>query len=62
MSNKNSLLPLDKLTDKLLDLMQNLDYVRNSVLAPLGLPSSIMDGTSGSKWLIVGRSYKNLYE
>lgn len=56
MSNKTSLLPLDKLTDKLLDLMQNLDYVRNSVLAPLGLPSSIMDGTSGNKWSILQQS------
>ena len=49
-------MPLDKLTDKLLDLMQNLDYVRNSVLAPLGLPASIMDGTSGSKWSILQQS------
>ena len=36
--------------------MQNLDYVRNSVLAPLGLPSSIMDGTSGNKWSILQQS------
>jgi hypothetical protein len=51
-TSRTSLLPLDKLTDKLLDLIQNLDHVRNSVLSPLGLPSTILDGTSGSKWLI----------
>lgn len=51
-TSRTSLLPLDKLTDKLLDLIQNLDYVRNSVLSTLGLPSTILDGTSGSKWLI----------
>lgn len=32
--------------------MQNLDYVKNSVLAPLGLPGSILDGTSGNKWSV----------
>lgn len=55
-STRTSLLPLDKLTDKLLDLIQNLDYVRNSVLTPLGLPSTILDGTSGSKWQVLQQS------
>ena len=55
-TSRTSLLPLDKLSDKILDLMQNLDYVRNSVLSPLGLPSSILDGTSGSKWQVLQQS------
>ena len=50
------MLPLDKLSDKLLDLMQNLDNCRNAVLSPLGIPSSILDSTSGSKWTILQQS------
>ena len=54
--NKNSMLPLDKLSDKLLDLMQNLDSCRNNVLSPLGIPATILDSTSGSKWQILQQS------
>ena len=54
--NKNSMLPLDKLSDKLLDIMQNLDNCRNAVLSPLGIPASILDSTSGSKWTILQQS------
>ena len=54
--NKNSMLPLDKLSDKLLDLMQNLDNCRNNVLSPLGIPATILDSTSGSKWQILQQS------
>jgi hypothetical protein len=56
LGNKNNMLPLDKLSDKLLDLMQNLDNCRNSVLSPLGIPSTILDSTSGSKWTILQQS------
>ena len=56
MGNKNSMLPLDKLSDKLLDIMQNLDTCRNNVLSPLGIPSTILDSTSGSKWAILQQS------
>lgn len=56
MGNKNSMLPLDKLSDKLLDIMQNLDNCRNNVLSPLGIPSTILDSTSGSKWAILQQS------
>ena len=56
LGNKNSMLPLDKLSDKLLDLMQNLDSCRNSVLSPLGIPSTILDSASGSKWAILQQS------
>ena len=55
-SNKNSLLPLDKLSDKLLELMQNLDQCRQNVLSPLGIPNTIFDSTTGSKWAILQQS------
>ena len=54
--NKNSMIPLDKLSDKLLDIMQNLDNCRNAVLSPLGIPASILDSASGSKWTILQQS------
>lgn len=53
---KNSMLPLDKLSDKLLDIMQTLDQCRANVLGPLGLPSTILDSTSGSKWMVLQQS------
>lgn len=56
LGNKNSMLPLDKLSDKLLDLMQNLDACRNNVLSPLGLPSTLLDSASGNKWAILQQS------
>lgn len=56
LSNKNSLLPLDKLADKLLELMQNLDQCRQNVLSPLGIPNTIFDSTTGSKWAILQQS------
>lgn len=54
--NKNSMIPLDKLSDKLLDIMQNLDGCRSNVLSPLGIPATILDSTSGSKWAILQQS------
>jgi len=56
LGNKNNMLPLDKLSDKLLDIMQNLDTCRSNVLSPLGIPSTILDSTSGSKWAILQQS------
>ena len=56
LGNKNSMLPLDKLSDKLLDILQSLDSCRNNVLSPLGLPSTLLDSTSGSKWAILQQS------
>lgn len=53
---KNTMLPLDKLTDKLLDIMQTLDQCKNNVLSPLGLPATMMDSTSGSKWMVLQQS------
>lgn len=53
---KNSMLPLDKLSDKLLDIMQTLDQCKANVLGPLGLPSTILDSTSGSKWMVLQQS------
>ena len=55
-SNKNSALPLDKLSDKILEVLQTLDTCRQNVLGPLGIPSTILDSTSGSKWTILQQS------
>lgn len=56
LGGKNSMIPLDKLSDKLLDIMQSLELCKNNVLNPLGLPSTVMDSTSGSKWQILQQS------
>lgn len=54
--NKNAMLPLDKLSDKIIDMLQTLDTCRNNILSPLGIPSTILDSTSGSKWAILQQS------
>lgn len=46
----------DKLTDKLLELMQSLDQTKQSVLGALGIPGSILDGSIGTKWAILQSS------
>lgn len=56
LGGKNALLPLDKLSDKLLDIMQSVETCKNNVLGPLGLPSTILDSTSGSKWQVLQQS------
>lgn len=56
LGGKNTMLPLDKLSDKLLEVMQTIDQCRNGVLGPLGLPSTLLDSTSGSKWQILQQS------
>ena len=56
LGGKNSMLPLDKLSDKLLDIMQSIEQCKNNVLGPLGLPSTILDSTSGSKWQVLQQS------
>ena len=53
LGGKNSMLPLDKLTDKLLDIMQTLDNCKANILGPLGLPTTLMDSTSGNKWQVL---------
>ena len=53
---KNSMLPLDKLSEKLLDIMQSLDSNKANVLGSLGLPSTLLDSTSGSKWVVLQQS------
>ena len=54
--NKNQLLPLDKLSDKLIEIMQTVDQCRATVLSPLGIPATIFDSASGSKWAILQQS------
>lgn len=56
LGNKNAMLPLDKLSDKLLDMLQSVDQCKANVLGPLGIPNTITDSTSGSKWAILQQS------
>jgi hypothetical protein len=56
LGGKNSMLPLDKLTDKLLDMLQSLDMCKSNILGPLGLPTTLMDSTSGNKWQVLQQS------
>lgn len=56
LSSKNAMLPLDKLSDKYLEIMQTLDQCRAAILGPLGLPVSLTDSTSGSKWQVLQQS------
>ena len=56
LGGKNSLVPLDKLTDKLIDILQSIDQCKSNVLGPLGLPSTLLDSTSGSKWMVLQQS------
>lgn len=53
---KNSMLPLDKLSDKLLEIMQTVDQCRAAILGPLGLPSGITDSAAGTKWQVLQQS------
>nr|DAV87229.1 MAG TPA: hypothetical protein [Caudoviricetes sp.] len=50
------LISTDKLSDKILEMMQTLDQNRQSVLSTIGLPASILDSTSGNKWAILQSS------
>ena len=56
LGGKNSLVPLDKLTDKLIDILQSIDQCKSNVLGPLGLPSTLLDSTSGNKWMVLQQS------
>lgn len=55
-SNKTTMLPTDKLSDKLMEIMQVVDGCRQAVLSPLGIPASIYDSATGSKWSILQQS------
>ena len=50
------LISTDKLSDKILELMQTLDTSRQNILSTIGLPASILDSTSGNKWAILQSS------
>lgn len=53
MGSRNALLPLDKLSDKIMEMMQTLDMNRAYILNTIGIPSSILDSQMGSKWGIL---------
>lgn len=50
------LINTDKLSDKLLELLQSLDQSKQAVLGALGIPGSILDGSVGTKWAILQSS------
>lgn len=50
------LISTDKLSDKILEMMQTLDQNRQGILSTIGLPASILDSTSGNKWAILQSS------
>lgn len=50
------LINTDKLSDKLLEMMQTLDQTKQGVLGTLGIPGSILDGSIGTKWAILQSS------
>ena len=50
------LISTDKLSDKILEIMQTIDQNRQSILGTIGLPASILDSTSGNKWAILQSS------
>lgn len=56
LGSRNVMLPLDKLSDKLLEIMQTVDQCRNSILGPLGLPPGIAEAVSGTKWQVLQQS------
>lgn len=53
---KNAMLPLDKLSDKIIEIMQTVDQCKAAILGPLGLPATLIDSTSGSKWQVLQQS------
>lgn len=50
------LINTDKLSEKLLELLQSLDQSKQAVLGALGIPGSILDGSIGTKWAILQSS------
>lgn len=56
LGGKNVLLPLDKLSDKILEIMQTIDQCKGNILSSLGLPAAITESSSGNKWAILQQS------
>lgn len=50
------LINTDKLSEKLLEILQSLDQSKQMVLGTLGIPGSILDGSIGTKWAILQSS------
>jgi hypothetical protein len=51
------LINTDKLSDKLMEIMQTLDQTRQQVLSTIGVPASMIDGSLGAnKWQILQTS------
>ena len=50
------LINTDKLSDKLIEIMQSLDQTKANILAAVGIPSGALDNSAGSKWTILQQS------
>ena len=50
------LINTDKLSDKLIEIMQSLDQTKANILATVGIPSGALDNSAGSKWTILQQS------
>ena len=50
------LINTDKLSDKLIEIMQSLDQTKANILSTVGIPSGALDNSAGSKWTILQQS------
>lgn len=50
------LINTDKLSDKLMEIMQSLDQTKAQILSTVGIPSGALDNSAGSKWTILQQS------
>lgn len=50
------LINTDKLSEKLLEILQGLEQTKSNILATVGIPSGALDNSAGSKWTILQQS------
>ena len=50
------LINTDKLSDKLIEILQSLEQTKSNILSTVGIPSGALDNSAGSKWTILQQS------
>ncbi len=50
------LINTDKLSEKLLEILQGLEQTKSNILSTVGIPSGALDNSAGSKWTILQQS------
>lgn len=50
------LINTDKLSEKLLEILQSLEQTKSNILSTVGIPSGALDNSAGSKWTILQQS------